>query len=122
MTLIKEAAELLGVDSCSFYNPTTRYSKYVVRSTGKNRDTKFDLAGYQREVDLKEELTSMTGVFIEYLNKEQGIPYKEIAQRAQVQHQTLWAASFGYRVALKVLQAYRASYEMKAFDIYYGLK
>ena len=120
---IREAAEVLDLSEASLYGANPKYRKYFRPAQPDTRyDSMFDVDGYRREQDLKEELLEKTKLLVEYLYHIEDMSYAYLARKIGVTVQSINSMGYGYNAALKIcrfIKDYR-KFHWKRFHEYYG--
>ncbi len=118
---VNEAAEMLGIDSCSIYAKGTRYNRYLIRGAeGTRYSAKFDMVGYQAELDLRAEFIAKTNMFLEYLIHEGHIPVKKLSKFVSINETALYSGNLGFDLCCRLIQKTPRKYVV-AFDRFFML-
>lgn len=122
MIPIKDACEILDTNPPSIY-VLSKFKPFYHSAKGKRNAARFDLEGFRKREAIKIELVAVTGLFIEYLNKIEGMSYGLIARIARVNtHQQVSNHELGYERCLELGLRFRYAYpfHFKRFEEYYG--
>ena len=118
---IQQASEELKISVGSLYGTNkNRYQNFRHRTEDKT--IMFDIDGYLKMQGDKESLTEKTMLFVEYLNKVEGMGYTDISTLTGQNKQQMASLTFGFKYAYKLIKAFATQrpFHLKRFDEYYG--
>ncbi len=119
---LQSAAEQLGVTDACLVRDCEKYRPFFKKSDPKKRNATFNLIGFLKAEELKEELVAKTQLLTEYLHHIEGMTYMDMSRLTGVVVQQIASCVYGYTAALKLSRAIRDNkpHLFRRFHEYYG--